>query len=645
MVILVRRILGIAAFAVAAVLGAVPTVAQAAPPHIMLIVMENHGAGSIIGNGAAPFENSLARDYITLTNWTGVDHPSAPNYVALTTGQDNHSAGRNDCTPSYPKVTRCDYDGANLGAQFAAAGIPARWYAEDLKGNGCSIKNAQSGRGDVNHEPWAYLPTWHADKTACREAGLTTASPHDARILRALKSANPPDFVWLTPNLQDDTHNGTITHGDRYLKALITAVRKTPWYAHGGTIVVTYDEDEGEPNPRGYCTHPVVIKAVGRHCIPTFIVSRADKGVGKVATAGDHYGMLRSIEQAYGLPLLKRAAQRKYGDITRYLRGSKARLAALPKTAASRASSTRFVAGFSIDTPARTATAAGDGITADILYGGPPRPSSALGRALSKHGMEVVDGRLSGELFYWECHRTHTVAPPPRHQPNDYCATDEEPSVNSKAVVLKRIARWVREDRSNPLVRAYWVLDDWPYWDGGSARSLLRQIRSEIRRTTPRYPAICGFGGAILKPHQRGGFDLSTAKNYSNRGCDMVAWYNYSPFGRMRPSKGAGLDWSMKTLLATEGRDLSRFGWRLSRTPLLGIGQAWSGPYAKRYYQPGLSTRQMRTEAKAFCSYGARAIGWYAWDDSGFGPRTHTPNNSAVIRHGIRDGEAACGFR
>ena len=285
-------------------------------------MMENHGAGAIIGNKAAPFENSLASHYVTLTNWTGVDHPSAPNYVALTTGQDNHKAGRNDCTPSYPKVTACDYNGDNLGVQFAAAGIPARWYAEGLGRNGCSISNANSGQGDVNHEPWAYLPTWQANKTACAEAGLTASAPRDPQVLAALKSASPPAFVWLTPNLQDDTHDGSIAHGDAYLKALITAVQGTSWYAGGGTIIVTYDEDEGEANPSGYCTHPVVFSAVGRHCIATFIVSRADAGVGKVATPGDHYGLLRSIEEAYGLPLLNNAAATKYGDISRYLGGS-----------------------------------------------------------------------------------------------------------------------------------------------------------------------------------------------------------------------------------------------------------------------------------------------------------------------------------
>jgi beta-glucanase (GH16 family) len=326
----------VAVAALACVLASPSPATARSSPHIMLIVMENRGAGAIIGNRAAPFQNALARRYLTLTNWTGVDHPSAPNYVALVTGQDDHRAASGDCTPAYPPISRCDYRGGNLGVQLAAAGIRARWYAEDLRGNGCSIANAQSGLGDVNHEPWAYLPSWQADRRACAEAGLRTSSPGDARVVRALDAPRPPDFVWLTPNLQDDTHDGSIAHGDRYLRALIGAVQRTSWYAHDGTVIVTYDEDEGEANPPGYCTRPIVIGAVGRHCLPTFIVSRAGEGIGRVSTPGDHYGMLRSIERAYGLGLLGNARTARYGDVTRWIdpaAASAARPATAPRPA------------------------------------------------------------------------------------------------------------------------------------------------------------------------------------------------------------------------------------------------------------------------------------------------------------------------
>jgi hypothetical protein len=74
----------------------------------------------------------------------------------------------------------------------------------------------------------------------------------------------------------------------------------------------------------------------------------------------------------------------------------------------------------------------------------------------------------------------------------------------------------------------------------------------------------------------------------------------------------------------------------------MGIGQAWSGKYGARDYQPGLSAAQMQTQAAAFCAFGATAISWYAWDDSEDVAGTQTPNNSPVIAQGIADGLSAC---
>jgi hypothetical protein len=308
--------------------------------------------------------------------------------------------------------------------------------------------------------------------------------------------------------------------------------------------------------------------------------------------------------------------------------------------AETRASATSFVAGFSADRPARVAAAAALGITHDILYDGPPRARSPLAKALARAHMTVIDARLSGALAYWECHRTHTVAPPPPGETNWYCASDEQPSADSPAAVLSLVQGWLREDAANPLVRGYWVLDDWPQWDGGSGRALLVEIRRAIERATPSYPAICGFGGAILEAGQRGGFEEATAANYSNEGCSMVGLYNYANT-TSRASSGEGLDWSMSVLLREESEDLAKRGWVVANTPMLGISQGWSGRLG-REYTPGLTPAEMVAEAHAFCSHGASSIAWYAWHDSGFRRSTMTPNNSAAIRQGIEQGISAC---
>ncbi len=303
---------------------------------------------------------------------------------------------------------------------------------------------------------------------------------------------------------------------------------------------------------------------------------------------------------------------------------------------------THSIIGFSVDTPTRAVTAAREGIGSTILYGGAPARNSALERALAAHGISVVDAGISGFLFYWECHRTHTVKPPPKsYGENDYCRTDEDPRFKNEAVVLQRTAQLLESDARRSYVAGYWVLDDWPGWDPGSGRALLQKIHNLIVAKTPKRPAICGFGAAVSLPG-RVDWDRGTAANYSNAGCDMVGWYNYSPFGRRKPSLGKRLDWSMKALLPAMAHSLQQRGWRIAATPLYGIGQAWGGAYGKNHYQPGLTREEMLEQAKGFCGFGATDIGWYAWDDSGFNGRTKTPNNSTSIAAGIRGGIAAC---
>jgi hypothetical protein len=301
---------------------------------------------------------------------------------------------------------------------------------------------------------------------------------------------------------------------------------------------------------------------------------------------------------------------------------------------------THAIVGFSVDTPKRASIAAGEGIDVTILYGGSPAPASALAKALVRNGITVIDGGVSSEMFYWECHRTHTVKPPPSG-PNDYCRTDENPRVRSEAVVLHDVSNELARDAHRAYVVGFWVLDDWPYWDAGSAQKLLQKIHALIAKIAPGEPAICGFGAGLAKPGQVS-WDPGTAENYSNGGCDDVGWYVYAPFGRRHPSSGKRLDWSMKALLPAMTKSLAKYGWAIGQTPLLGIGQAWSGPYGNHSYQPGLSRDQMRTQATGFCAYGATSISWYAWDDSGFGPSTNTPESSTTIADGIAAGITAC---
>src|SRR5436305_4987766 len=89
-----RRLLA-AVGAVALVLGATAgiKVIRAGTPadgkhygHVFVIMMENTGYRSLIGNPNAPWINRAVATYGVATSYYGVAHPSQPNYIAATSG-------------------------------------------------------------------------------------------------------------------------------------------------------------------------------------------------------------------------------------------------------------------------------------------------------------------------------------------------------------------------------------------------------------------------------------------------------------------------------------------------------------------------------------------------------------------------------
>src|SRR5579863_8929414 len=134
--------------------------------------------------------------------------------------------------------------------------------------------------------------------------------------------------------------------------------------------------------------------------------------------------------------------------------------------------------GFSIDSVARVDNAASLGVNTAVTYGVAFTPSDPVGAEMLSKGMHEIDAGLASELFYYECHRTHTVVPPPNGQPNNYCLTDEIPSINSESALLTAIDVKLQADTQNPLIVGYWVLDDWAFWDSGSAKIVLQDIHS-----------------------------------------------------------------------------------------------------------------------------------------------------------------------
>ncbi len=248
----------------------------------MVIVEENHSYEEVIGNTAMPYLNSLAATYGLATNYSDVSHPSEPNYLGMMSGSiwDNPA----DLTPQQET-----YAGTTFVDQLAAAGVAWKAYMEDMAG-ACDLTDSFTGNYDVNHNPFMYFSGIRNSPAQCNRDVPFTQFATD------LNSGTAPPFMFVSPNLINDMHNGTLQQGDAWLQQQIPLVLASSWYRQGGIVVVTFDE--------GAATERVA----------TIVISASNHGV-QLTAAMNHFGMLRGLEETYGVPLLGAAANASSGDL------------------------------------------------------------------------------------------------------------------------------------------------------------------------------------------------------------------------------------------------------------------------------------------------------------------------------------------
>jgi hypothetical protein len=253
------------AFGLSALLGsALPLCAQglpATPPdHVVIVIMENHSAGQIIGSSNAPYINSLANAGANMGQSFAVAHPSEPNYLAFFSGSTQGLAS--DACP-------LTYSGDNLGAQLIAAGKTFAAYSEDLPSVGYT--GCTSGAYARKHAPWVNFTN-----VPSATHKPFTAFPTDFTQL--------PTLSFVIPNLNNDMHDGTVNDGDVWLKTHLDAYAQ--WAkTHNSLLIVTFDEDDFSSSNQ----------------IATIFYGPMVK-TGVYNEHINHYYVLRTLEDLYHLP-------------------------------------------------------------------------------------------------------------------------------------------------------------------------------------------------------------------------------------------------------------------------------------------------------------------------------------------------------
>jgi len=327
--------------ALIACLGALaPASALAAPGghHVFVIVLENENASTTFGPGSpAPYlANTLTREGAFVPGYYGIGHNSLDNYIAMVSGQAPTLATQADCPdfvdvlPGTPTAAGqvlgqgCVYPAAvqTVAGQLQARGLTWKGYMEDMgnnpvRDNGVTCAHPAIGSPDptqqatatdqyaTRHNPFVYFHSIIDNPAGCQARDVPlTRLPSD---LSSIKS---------TPNLCHDGHDATCADGtpgglpaaDAFLRQWVPQITASPAFRRDGLLVVAFDEAGSDSSSCcGEQSGPNTLAAggpmggsgggrTGAVLLSPFIAP------GTVSAQDyNHYSLLRSIEDAFGL--------------------------------------------------------------------------------------------------------------------------------------------------------------------------------------------------------------------------------------------------------------------------------------------------------------------------------------------------------
>ncbi|HYK84312.1 MAG TPA: alkaline phosphatase family protein [Ktedonobacteraceae bacterium] len=272
--------------------------------HVFVIMMENTSYASLIGNPNAPWINAAAATYGLATNYTGVTHPSQPNYIAATSG--SLQGVTNDNTTNV--------NATNIVDQLEANGKTWKAYMQSLFANGNTNKLADSAGNQLyerKHDP--FVSYVDVQSNAARMANVVDFS----QFATDLANNTVPDFSWISPDQCNDMHGRgapstdpcsfsneqqLIAAGDAFLSATVSQIMSSQAWNGNSVIFITWDESDFPfGDTTGCCDAPA--GAGGGHVV-TLVISHSDHSARTSSVAYNHYSILATIEDGWKLGCL-----------------------------------------------------------------------------------------------------------------------------------------------------------------------------------------------------------------------------------------------------------------------------------------------------------------------------------------------------
>ena len=323
------------------------------PGHVAVIVIENKSFQEAYVDNPNPYlRSTLPKQGQLLTQYYGSGHLSLTNYIALLSGQAPNVATQSDCqqymdfAPAAPAVPAAQGQVTGAGCvypasvkafpdQLSVAGVSWKGYLEDMgkdlsrEPDRCGEPGNPVGVGSkdgtqsatakdqyaARHNPFVYFHSI-LDSPRCN----TNVVPLDQLTGDLASTATTPSFSLIAPNLCNDGHDATckgknlrgtnaggLTAVDYWLSTYVPRILNSPAFRQDGVVIITSDESENQdaaaccgekPGPNTLAPGQT---GPGGGRIGTLVIGSCVVPGTRNATAYNHYSLLRSLEDRFGV--------------------------------------------------------------------------------------------------------------------------------------------------------------------------------------------------------------------------------------------------------------------------------------------------------------------------------------------------------
>jgi phosphatidylinositol-3-phosphatase len=323
-----------------------PAPARAAPPpirHVFVIVLENEAASTTFGPGSpAPYLSTTLRSQgAYLPHYFGTGHLSNDNYISMISGQAPNPQNQADCNTFNDMLpgtigangqavgSGCVFPTSvpTIASQLDAAGFTWRDYNDSMgatptrESSVCGHPGLNSSDGTqkataqdqyaTRHNPFVYFHGIIDDTTLC-DTHVVSLEPLAHDLSSVATTAN---YSFITPSLCNDGHDTPCANGqpgglaqvNTFLHTWVPRITGSPAFKQNGLLIITFDESQNSDTSS--CCGEIAgpnspspgIGGPGGGDVGAVLLSPCIAPGTVTQTAYNHYTMLRSVEDIFGL--------------------------------------------------------------------------------------------------------------------------------------------------------------------------------------------------------------------------------------------------------------------------------------------------------------------------------------------------------